>query len=157
MQKLILYLILSLQINLFAQNSVHSSGGDASSTSGSVSYSIGQVVYSNYNGSNGSVNQGVQQPFEFFTVGSEKYSNINLNMIVFPNPTQASVVLKIENFNFEKLQFQLVDLQGQILLNEKINVNETPIDMHKLSASTYLLQVFDNQQIIKSFKIIKNQ
>ena len=44
-----------------AQQSVVASGGEASGTGGTMSFSAGQVLYSTYFGSNGSVIQGVQQ------------------------------------------------------------------------------------------------
>jgi hypothetical protein len=40
-------------------------GGEATGSGGSVSYSVGQVVYTTNTGINGSVAQGVQQPYEF--------------------------------------------------------------------------------------------
>jgi hypothetical protein len=47
--------------------SVNTSGGDASSASGSVAYSIGQVVYIMFPGSaGGSRAEGVQRPFEAY-------------------------------------------------------------------------------------------
>ena len=48
-------------LEIHAQEAVAASGGDASGTGGSSSYSIGQVFYSNYIGLNGSEAQGVQQ------------------------------------------------------------------------------------------------
>ena len=48
-------------LEIHSQESVAASGGDASGTGGSSSYSIGQVFYSNYTGLNGSEAQGVQQ------------------------------------------------------------------------------------------------
>ena len=48
-------------LEIHSQKSVAASGGDASGTGGSSSYSIGQVFYSNHTGLNGSEAQGVQQ------------------------------------------------------------------------------------------------
>jgi hypothetical protein len=50
---------------LSAQESVNGSGGDATGTGGTSSYSIGQVVYTTATGTNGSVAQGVQQLMKF--------------------------------------------------------------------------------------------
>ncbi len=48
----------------FGQTSVNTAGGEVENTSGSVSYSIGQVAYTSVSNSNGSVSQGVQHAFE---------------------------------------------------------------------------------------------
>ncbi|MCB0409870.1 MAG: hypothetical protein KDD29_06595, partial [Flavobacteriales bacterium] len=49
---------------VFAQENTVSSGGDALGVGGSASYSVGQVVYTTHTGVNGSIAQGVQQPYE---------------------------------------------------------------------------------------------
>ena len=46
-----------------AQQSVNTTGGNASGSGGSVSYSVGQVVYTYHSSSSGQMNQGVQQVF----------------------------------------------------------------------------------------------
>uniref|UniRef100_UPI0040470E62 Ig-like domain-containing protein n=2 Tax=Algoriphagus sp. TaxID=1872435 RepID=UPI0040470E62 len=53
-----------------AQKSTHSAGGDGESSTGSVAFSIGQVVYSTYNSGTGTENQGVQQRYELVKVNS---------------------------------------------------------------------------------------
>ena len=53
-----------------AQQSTHSAGGDGESSTGSVAFSIGQVVYSAYNSGAGTENQGVQQRYDWVNVKS---------------------------------------------------------------------------------------
>lgn len=48
--------------SLQAQKAVDASGGDASGTGGTVSYSIGQIDYMALSATSGKVNEGVQQP-----------------------------------------------------------------------------------------------
>ena len=57
---------------LQAQTSVNAIGGDATGSGGSVSYSVGQVVYTTNKGTNGSVVEGVQQPYEILVVTAIK-------------------------------------------------------------------------------------
>jgi len=49
---------------LQAQESVNAAGGNASGSGGTVSYTVGQVVYTTKTGTNGSVAEGVQQAYE---------------------------------------------------------------------------------------------
>lgn len=65
---LFFFLLLS-QVSL-AQQSIHSSGGDGSASTGSVSISIGQVVYNEYSSGTGTEVQGVQQPYDLVKVKS---------------------------------------------------------------------------------------
>ncbi len=140
-----------------AQDAIPASGGDASGSGGTTSYSIGQVVYTTQNGFNGSVAQGVQQPFEISIVTeTEQAKNINLVFTVYPNPTVNSLMLNVGNYNKEKLSYQLYDISGKILENKKITDNETSISIENLARASYFLKVTNNDEEIKTFKIIKN-
>jgi len=67
--KLIAAFLLGIGLTgLQAQESVTASGGNASGAGGTVSYSVGQVVYKTNTGSNGSEAQGVQQPYEISVI-----------------------------------------------------------------------------------------
>ena len=140
-----------------AQNAIPASGGNASGTGGTVSYTIGQVVYTTNTGTNGSAAQGVQQPYEISAVtGIEKAKDISLEIVVYPNPATDYVKLKVENYEIENLSYQLYNINGTLLENKKIEGNETSIVMRNLIQGTYFLKVTDKQKEIKTFKIIKN-
>jgi len=139
-----------------AQQTIPTTGADATGTGGSVSYTIGQVVYMTNSGINGSVAEGVQQPYEISVViGIEQAKDITLSCTVFPNPTNDFLSLKIENFNIENLSCQLFGINGKLISKEKIITNLTTISLAKLPSGTYLLKITDRNKEIKSFKIIK--
>jgi len=141
-----------------AQESVNASGGNASGTGGSVSYSVGQVVYTTYTGTNGSVAQGVQQPYEISIItGIEQARGIDLVYMVYPNPTVGLLTLKVLNYNYEKLSYQLYDITGKVLENKEITSTETAISLVDYTSAIYFLKLIDNNKEIKVFKIIKNQ
>jgi len=140
---------------LHAQQATNSSGGSASSSVGSVTYSIGQVFYTSIADTSGKVNQGVQQAYEIFNVGI-KESNLNISIIVFPNPTSNVLSLQIGNYKNERLTYQLFDLQGKLLTSGAITTLQTEINTSTLASATYFIHVLnkDNQKV-QSFKIIK--
>lgn len=79
-------------------------------------------------------------------------------MSVFPNPTADHLTLQIVDFNHEKLAYQLFDMQGKLLNNEKIVTGQTTLNLSLLPAATYLLHVLNqDNRIIRSFKVIKTQ
>ncbi len=139
-----------------AQQANLASGGNATGTNGTSSYSIGQVVYANQEGTNGSVNQGVEQPFEIFTLGNDDFPEITLQMSVYPNPTASFVNLNIQNYEGSKLEYRLYDMNGRQLSRQKITQSETQITMEILPSAVYILNVSENNKQLKSFKIIKN-
>ena len=149
----IAFLLLGLG-GLHAQETVTTTGGEATGTGGTASYSVGQVVYTTATGTNGSVAQGVQQPYEISVTIGIKETSINLELSVYPNPTTDYLTLKVDDF--ETLNFQLIDLQGKVIANKKVTNATTIIKMEELAKALYFLNVTKNNQLIKTFKIIKN-
>jgi hypothetical protein len=156
--KLSAVLLLGLGLTgLQAQTSVNATGGDASGSGGTVSYSVGQVVYTTNSGTNGSVAQGVQQPYEISVVtGLEEAKGINLSVTAYPNPTTDYLQLKVESEKLKDLSFQLYDMNGKLLQSEKITGNQTSIAMSSLVPATYFVKVIQGNKEVKTFKIIKN-
>lgn len=138
-----------------AQESANSSGGNATSSSGSVSYSVGQVAYTSLTTSSGTVAQGVQHTYEISTLGT-KDTTLNVSLKVFPNPTQENLTLQISEYNKEKLQYQLFDMQGKLLSTAKIISQFTIINTSSFPSATYIIHVVNlENKNIQSFKIIK--
>lgn len=156
--KLSAVLLLGLGLTgLQAQTSVNATDGDVSGSGGSVSYSVGQVVYTTHTGTSGSVAEGVQQPYEISVVtGLEEAQSINLSVTAYPNPTTDYLTLHIEGFEISNLSYQLYDMNGKLLQNEKITGNQTSIVMSNLVVATYFVKIIQGNKEIKTFKIIKN-
>ena len=153
-------LIATLLLGAFqaqAQEAVATAGGNASGTNENVSYTVGQVVYTTNTGTTGSVAQGVQQPFEIQTVLGAENFNINLQLAVYPNPTTNWLQLEVRNTDFANLSYQLFDLNGKMILNEKITAETSSIQMERLPAAIFLLKVVSNNKEVKTFKIIKKE
>jgi hypothetical protein len=154
MRTLTTLVALSCSFGLHAQETVPASGGDATGAGGSSSYTVGQVVYTTATGTNGSLAQGVQQPYEISITTGVKETTINLKMNVYPNPTTNYLTLKVDDF--ETLNFQLIDLHGKTIENKKVTASNTSIKMEALPKAIYFLNVTKGNQIIKTFKVIKN-
>jgi hypothetical protein len=141
---------------LQAQEIQPATGGNATGSGGSISYTVGQAVYHTHTGTNGSVAEGVQQPYEISVItGLEETKDINLTVLAYPNPTEDYLTLTIENFESSDLIFQLYSLQGKLLKTGKIESSQTSIAMSNLVPSTYYVKITQNNTEIKSFKVIK--
>lgn len=142
---------------LEAQQVVTTSGGNASGAGGTVSYSVGQIVYSTNVNSNGSVAHGVQQPYEISVVtGFEEVRDISLEIVVYPNPAQDFIKLMIKNYEVQDLSYQLYDINGSVLQDNRVESNEIQLSLQNLKPSAYILKVIQCKKEIKTFKIIKN-
>ena len=139
-----------------AQESVNATGGDATGSGGTAAYSIGQVVYTANTGSTGSVAQGVQHAYEIFPVGI-KETTLNITLSVFPNPTSDNLILQLNDYNNEKLSYQLYDMQGKLISNGQVTALQTRINTASLPSATYFINVVNQEnKKVQSFKIIKN-
>lgn len=139
-----------------AQTSVNATGGNASGSGGSASYSVGQMVSTFNVGTNGSVAHGVQQAFEISVVeGIEETKNINLMVSIYPNPTTDNLTLSVENVQLSSFSFQVFDVQGKLLQNEKIVDRQTSIRMNNHKPAVYFIKVIQDKRDVKTFKIIK--
>jgi hypothetical protein len=151
---LVLHLLWSAEAQ--AQESANSSGGDASGNSGTVAYSIGQVVFTSIDGSSGNESQGVQQAYKITNIGIEE-TQLNISISAFPNPTTETLTLEISNFNNEPLSYQLCDMNGKKLIQENIVEKQTHIDMCDIASATYFVYIVNaTSKRIQTFKIIKN-
>jgi len=153
---LIVLCLLVYGTTIQAQNTIAATGSNATGAGGSVSYTVGQVVYTSNTGTAGSVSQGVQQPYEISVItGLEEAKGISLEIVVYPNPATDFVKLKIKNYEIDNLRFQLFDINGILLQSKKIEENEIAISLGALLPATYFLKLNDNNIEIKTFKIIK--
>jgi hypothetical protein len=157
--KLSVVLLLGLGLTgLQAQTSINATGGGASGSGGTSSYSVGQVVYTTNAEIKGSVAQGVQQPFEISVVtGIDEAKGINLSVSAYPNPTTDFLTLRIEEFDISNISYHLYDMNGKLLQSEKITGNQTSIVMSNLVPANYFVKVIQGNKELKTFKIIKTQ
>lgn len=152
----ILGLLFSLTAVQAQQNPV-SGGGNASGTGGTLAYSVGQLAYTANTGTNGSMAQGVQQPFEIQQLLGTAQHQISLSFAAYPNPTVASLTLEIRDFDYSSTTFQLFDLNGKLLASGSIMADTTTLNMQHLPSALYILNVQDRGKTIQSYKILKNQ
>lgn len=154
----VIFIMLWALTELQAQEVIPASGGEASGNGGSVSYTVGQIAYTFHSGNDGSVSQGVQQPYEIYTeVETAIPKGIELFCTLYPNPVNDRLIIKTEaNPHRQALRFQLYDMHGKTLQNGKIKGSITYVHMTGISSGIYLLKVIDGNTEVITFKIIKN-
>ncbi|MBK8492200.1 MAG: T9SS type A sorting domain-containing protein [Saprospirales bacterium] len=154
---ILLFFLVSIGLTgLPAQSAIVSTGRDVTTDGGFVSYTVGQTAYLAITVTNGSVYQGVQQPF-YIIVGVEEASTLTKFCTLYPNPSDGDVTLKVEGIPAKDLEYQLYDLKGQLIERNRLWTNEMIIPMQHLDAGTYLLNLHDNFGACTTFKIIKTQ
>ena len=96
-KKCVAILVFSIvNTGLLAQEVIPTSGGTASGSGGSASYTIGQMIYTTNNGVNGSVSQGIQQPYEISVVsGIEEHVKDFTPIVRFYEFGDSSINIKV--------------------------------------------------------------
>lgn len=152
----ILFLLVLGLIDLQGQEEITASFGNFNGQGGSISYTAGQLVYTTFTGPNGSVGQGVQQPYEISIVTNiERKGDITLSCSVYPNPTINELTLKIVDLNGKELTYHLYDIAGKQLDYNVISGSSNTIPMSEYIPAVYFLKVKKNQKELITFKIIK--
>ncbi|MES2285273.1 MAG: T9SS type A sorting domain-containing protein [Bacteroidota bacterium] len=137
-----------------AQQGMVASGGDDIGVGGYMSLSIGQIDYLTVTGS-GEVftTEGLQQPYEILAIEETENNPI---ISVYPNLSSDYVFLSVLNMNIENMAYALYDVQGKLIEKQKVVENQTSISLIEFANAIYLLRVFNNDNEVKAFKIIKN-
>lgn len=137
----------------FGQQSVNSSGGDVQSSQGSVSFSVGQVL-THYIENDAAINEGVQQPYEFFQVLSIDKVDGAAFLEVFPNPTDGMIYLSSKDAIDAGIE--IFDESGRLVMNEqRKNMQQSQIDLTAFARGVYTVKV-NGKTSIQIIKIIKN-
>ncbi len=139
-----------------AQEVIPTTGGNASGNGGSVSYSVGQVVYTTNTGTSGTISQGVQHPYEISVItGIDDPFGIQLTCTAYPNPVSDYLTIEIKDYKNEDLSYLLYDINGRIIDSKQMTANRTTISMANLLPATYFLKIINKQTEVKIFKIVK--
>jgi len=91
----------------------------------------------------------VNKPVGTLGIVNEKFLN---TINVYPNPTQD--FFTIENISYQKVVYNLFNINGQILISDIISTNRTTVDISFLAPGIYYLKPTENvlgagQKIIK--------
>lgn len=143
-------------ISISAQEGTVASGGDATGSGGSVSYSIGQINYVSATNAGDQVNQGIQQAFEIFAYTGIEENTIDLNYSAYPNPTNGNLNLKVDRADYASLKYMLSSIDGRSLAQDVVMDKNTTISMQGFASGTYILTIIQGSKKIKSYNIIKN-
>jgi hypothetical protein len=155
--KTILILSCALIVSFTAQSqeAIAATGGESVGSGGTSSYTLGQVFYTATTGSNGTISQGIQKSIELFALSNPALTSVNLEAVIYPNPTSDQLMLTITDIALTDLSYVLLDIQGKVVSNAKINTIDTRVSLQGLSVGTYVLRVNQKNSELKTFKIIK--
>ncbi|MDC0257770.1 T9SS type A sorting domain-containing protein [Crocinitomicaceae bacterium] len=134
-----------------AQEVVSTQGDSYSNASGSVDFTIGEVVINTGTDGTNDITQGFHQTNWNF-VGLEDHAP-SYEATIFPNPT--SEVLNIRTSTFENVTYTLYDAQGKLVFQDILSAKQTPIQVSQLAPGNYSIILNNETQNLKTFKLVK--
>lgn len=144
-----------VSLPIFSQDNTVTTGGDISNSTGSVSFTFGQVFFDNTESEHGSLNEGIQQPYSSEIITGIELTEIQLEL--FPNPTRETAILKTERDYIGLLHYSLFDETGRLIETHNLNNSETQINLSEFANGIYILTVHNSSETVKSFQIIKTK
>jgi hypothetical protein len=159
MKKTILILFLFSISYIFSQSSVNASGNSFTASSGSFSYSLGQMDFIYFGNANTVIYLGVQQPKvdgDIAKVLDIVDQNQNIVFTAYPNPTFDSIKIHLSNSETTYHYF-LFDTTGKRIKEGDFKDSESIISLENFPTATYYLKVISGNGFEKNIKIIKNE
>ena len=152
MKKRIWLFLLPLCISVggFAQKVINTTGKSITGNNLQVSYSVGEIAITPFKNGQGSVTQGLLQPFEFRVATNEPFDQ-QYTLRCFPNPTVGNLTIETDYKNFKI--WQIVSMNGQVLSEQTFNYQ--PLDVANLPVGSHLLILRGENNISKTIKIVK--
>jgi hypothetical protein len=148
----LLFLTLLTTLSVTAQEVVSTQGDSYSNASGSIDFTIGEVVINTGTDGTNDLTQGFHQSNWNF-LGVDDFAP-NYEAIVYPNPTED--VLNIRTSTFENVTYTLYDALGKRVMQDKLSAERTPIQVSQLAPGSYSLTLNNETQNLKTFKLIKH-
>ena len=148
------YVLFSLfaTLSVSAQEVVSTQGDSYSNASGSIDFTLGEVVIVTGTDGANDLTQGFHQTNWNF-VGLDD-NDPSYEATIFPNPT--SELLNIRTSTFENVTYTLYDAQGKLILQDKLSAEQTPIQVSRLAPGNYSLTLSKETQNLKTFKLVKS-
>jgi hypothetical protein len=137
-----------------AQQVIGAAGTTATTSGGSVSYTVGEIAIQTTESSSGNASEGVQQAYEIYKVGVTELA-LGSSINVYPNPTNGQLTLNTINLN-KNLAYELYDSQGKLIRECASFSDGHTLSISEFTNAVYYLKISSDNQPIQTFKIIKN-
>ncbi|WP_044206508.1 T9SS type A sorting domain-containing protein [Flammeovirga sp. OC4] len=142
---------------LQAQSTLNVSGATVSNNTNSVTTSVGQVFVQMGENLSYTVHEGVLQPYEISEIKlptSNWDLTSDLEMNAFPNPVTHFLTLKTPSPKM--LSASLHTAEGKELFKIDQFRYESKLPLEPYPSGIYLVQVFHESAVVKTFKVVKN-
>jgi hypothetical protein len=150
---LLLFLQLALSPASYGQQLVSSGGNYFVASTGSLTWSIGELIVETYTNENTALTQGFHQTYTYGV--SAREIKTEQNFIAYPIPARDHVNILAPLLKDESYEYTLLDFTGRIISKGKIVNSPERISLSGLNSSVYFLRITENNKHVKTLRIIK--
>lgn len=158
MKTLILFIsLMCLFITSKGQSITNELIGSAGGSFPTMDWSVGEVMTETFVSAEIILTQGFHQDVFSSETNTENISYPKDDFLLYPNPAIDKMYLKINTRNFEDSNLQLImlDITGQVIYRDNSLSEMNYINIHNITEGFYIIKILSNENIIKTFKIIK--
>ena len=133
--------------SVLAQSNIVTAGGDAASSSGSVSYSIGQIDFQYTSSADYSVSEGVQQTYSFDTALSIDDIQYDFQISIWPNPSADEMNIEYTTSYELPLSLTVTDVKGAVVASQSVTQGQYSFNVNTWAAGTYYVNLNDGEAV----------
>ncbi len=131
---------------------VSANGNFYANSAGQLSTTLGEPVISTTTNGTNTLTQGFQQT-QITVTGIEDLQT-DFEMNIYPNPVSNFITIKIKELK-ENILLTIYTVEGKVVINRPLTVTETKLDVGSFAKGNYFLNVTQQNEIIKTYKIVK--
>lgn len=150
-KRILLIAMLLATTGAISQEVISSQGDSYSNTSGSIDFTLGEVIIDTETNGTNDITQGFHQTNWNF-VGLEDAAP-EYSATIYPNPT--SDYLNIQVNEYKEVSYVLYDSQGKLISGDSLNNEKTSVPVNELPSGGYSLVLTRNNTTLKTFKLVK--
>ncbi len=150
----ILVITATLAVKAQQLDIVTTSGDFHENSSGSLSWTLGEVTIETLIGTNFILTQGFQQS-KLTVTAIDELQNPVIELTVYPNPTNSFLFIEVKTDEPRDLHMKLFDLNGKLILLKKITGTNQTVSMQNYKPAVYILKVTEDGKPIKTYQIVK--
>lgn len=129
-------------------------GGHAQNQTLQLTWTAGEPMYETVSNNDNILTQGFNQTV-YVSLVTDIVQIAGFDLRVYPNPTVSVVHIEILQPMPDNIELNLYDMNGKMLIKQKTNNNVHQLNIAHLAAGMYLLNITDNNKVVKTFKIQK--
>ena len=130
-----------------AQSNIVTAGGNATNSTGSVSYSIGQIDFQYRSSADYSVSEGIQQVYAFDTAMSIDGVQHDFQISIWPNPSADEMNIEYTTSYELPLSLTVTDVKGAVIASQSVTQGQYSFDVNTWAAGTYYVNLNDGEAV----------